>query len=305
MVPGINGGVVARVEVAIDGQPPQAVNTQAAGAQVFAHFKVDLSALAAGPHTLTATGVSPGVSPSQTATVAFTVDRSLPAPVNRVERAADPEPFTSFDAGAAAASRSEINARIVPGALGAPLDVQHALVVLSLGGEAVSIQPSQWHCDTNGCSLNAASSSFKQVSLRPDNGSWVLHLGSVSVPADPRLFLRIGNQLGGVDLATGELLASARVELDSNARKSKIIGAAGGSLDAVDSHQIAIHLDITAPCSRRRRTRAARPTSTSPWPCSSARRAGKPAWLRWTRPWPRTSRARSPTRGRTKLRASP
>jgi hypothetical protein len=245
MVPGLNGGVIARIDVSIDGGPPRSFDASGLGTQVLAHFAVDVSALAAGAHTVTATGVGSGAL-SQSATGTFTIDRSQPSGENRVERAAEPEPFATFDAGAGDAARVEISARIVPGALAANFDPSKDPALFSLGGQLLSIQPAQWNCDAQGCTFQAASGALHDISLRPQTGGWLLHLGAISIPADPRLFLRIGNSAGGVNLATGELLVSARAELDSTARQTKIIGADGGSIDAVDSHQIAIHLDVPA-----------------------------------------------------------
>lgn len=242
-VPGSNRGVLTRVEVAVDGVALQTLDTQALGAQALAHFSLDVSTLAPGAHSLTAKAFSSEVL-SQTVSGTFVVDRTQPKEVNRVEQAGEPEPFAAFDAGPGSATRAQVDARIVPGALGQAFDPTRDQAVIALGGEILTIQPAQWHCDAQGCTFTATGRSLHDVSLRAEGAAWLLHLGGLTMPADPRLFVRLGCAVGGVDLATGELLAAARPGVDTGARKTAVIGAAGGSIDAVDSRGVAIHLDV-------------------------------------------------------------
>ena len=271
---GSNKGHVNRVEVAVDGLTLESLDTRKDGSQIVADFQVALAGVASGTHNLTVTAFQgeddeEGVPAVQSAT--FTLDRTLVATeVNPIEQAANPQPFAAFSVGSAhnendgdgeqdndedgqGPSRLGLSGKFVLGNLSDGVDFAKDRLVVALGSHVTLLEPGQLICKSDererSCRFEDGSQSLlRSVSLKQDEGGlwrFSLRTRGSTLPADVRaLYLRIGNDWGGVDLTTGERLVSLRPALDMSHRAQSSIGANGGTMEAIDGAGVRISLQI-------------------------------------------------------------
>lgn len=161
VVAGKNASEISHVELAVDGAVVDRVDAGACRRQMLADFRVDLTRLAAGPHTLTVTayqghhhaGLGRSVSGS------FTVDPTLPlAEVNRVEEAATPKPFACLavhgedddddddDRDTRRPGRLHLEGQLVLGQQSDGIDLTRDRVVIALGSQVTVLEPGTLRC---------------------------------------------------------------------------------------------------------------------------------------------------------------
>jgi hypothetical protein len=161
-VPGRNSGRIGEVDAALDGKVVDKLDTRCWGAQLITDFRLDISRLPAGPHTVTVTAYSDRKDTPAAASVAFTLDPSLVAPdVNRIEDAATPQPFGGFsirgddgncgeggdhDSDWPPRPAKEFNGQFVLGHLSDGIDISKDRVIISLGSEVQAIEPGKLQC---------------------------------------------------------------------------------------------------------------------------------------------------------------
>jgi hypothetical protein len=318
-VPGRNAGRLHRVELTLDGSAIAGVEPETCRRQVTVTFPVDLSALAAGPHTLTVTAYqASGRGPvSRSVSASFILDPALPfAEGSRVEDAATPQPFScfkvrsehalDFDREAADPElagqesgqqprRLSLTGTLVPGQQSDGIDPTRDRIVIALGSHVTAIEPEALRCrEMRGrrrCQYNDRARPLVQnVRLvQRSNRSWQFKIQGDELPPGAEIFyLRIGNDWGGIDLRTGEVRASLRSELDTSRRAQAVIGPEGGTIATTDASGVVIRLDVPPDALPRDVAITVTPLLTSPLPDSSAAlHPGvlfEPAGLRFDKP---------------------
>ncbi len=286
-VAGRNAGRVSLVEIAVDGLIVDRVEHHACRRQMVADARVDISGLANGPHTLTVTAFQgdPRGGLGRSVTATFRLDRSLPvAERNRIEEAATPAPFAclalraeDFDDDDDAAGRRhlpplELEGRIVPSHASDGLDPARDRVVIAVGSRVTVFEPGALTCTHEKCRFEDRRHPVVQrVELEhKGDGSWEIQLRGDPLPSESStVYLRIGNDWGGIDLATGERLAALRPVLDTAHQARATIGAAGGTIQTTDAHGVVIGLDIPAGALTQDTLIKVTPLSASPVPDSS------------------------------------
>jgi hypothetical protein len=259
-VPGTNAGHLATVEIVLDGLVVAQVDSWPCRNQFMVDEAVDITGLGDGTQTLTLRASQGGghARRSTSATVSFTLDRRLPAAErNRVEAAATPAPFACIAVRAADDDGGDgppppprnVHGRIVLGAASDGVDALRDRIVIVVGSERVVIEPSALRCDRHGARcefVDPAHPLVRRVELvRKASRIWDFKLrGGPNWPDGARLFLRIGNDWGGIDLATREPLSAPASTLDAGRGAHATIDSRGASLETVDSRGVRIQLQV-------------------------------------------------------------
>lgn len=280
-VTGRNAGALDQVEVAIDHQVVAQVTAAPCRRELLLDERVDLTALADGPHTLTVTAYQiharrPGVT---TVTTSFTLDRTLPVTVpSLIEQVATPAPFACLkardddddeDDDGPRPSRPEIHGRFVVGEQSDGIDLTRDRVLIAAGGETAVLEPGTLRCDKRGrvCRYENVHDPFLQrlvLSARGDRGWRFQIAGGPSWPRDAQVHLRIGANWGALDLATGERLARLREAPDVSHRAQATIGTAGGAVETIDAAGVKIHVEVPAGALTRDTVITVTPLTASP-----------------------------------------
>jgi hypothetical protein len=288
-ITGRNSGQVSHVDLALDGVTVQRLDTRRDGRQMVADFQLALSTVAAGLHSVTVTAFQgeDNVPAAQSAT--FTVDRTLvPAQVNRIEQAATPQRFAAFavypggddqddrDDDWQSPARLDLSGAFVPGSLSDGIDLAKDRLVVALGSHLTVLEPGKLRCQGRGdertCRFEDSPQSLLQfIEFRQEEAKrWGFKLRGKALPPDAHtLSLRIGNDWGGIDLATGERLVSLRPTLDITHQMQALIGKGGGTVETVDQAGVLIRLEIPAGALTQDTLIKVTPLLTSPLPDSS------------------------------------
>ncbi len=254
-VAGKNEGRVSRVELMIDGLFAQRIETIDYGPQLLADFRVDISRLSDGLHVLTVNAFGEPHATVASVSAMFTLDRRLPRPqVNRVEDAATPKPFSSLVLNLKPPKpmkQLDLDGEIVLGSQSDGLDLSKDRVVLAIGSQISSIEPGALKCKKGqNCSFKDDKRALiKELEFGLKKaGIWKFKLkgGTLSSGGAQRFYLRVGNDWGGLDLETGELLISSRPALDQGRMMQSVIGAGGGSIETFDAAGVRIILTVPA-----------------------------------------------------------
>jgi hypothetical protein len=270
-VAGRNAGRVRRVDLVLDGILLQSINTSDYGRQFVTDFKVNLSAVNEGLHVLTISALQGNGNNETTKSVSttFTLDRSLVlAERNRIEDAATPKPFAGLrvrgwdgqdddDADEEdpwqCPPRFDLKGTITLGSLSDGIDLAADRVVVALGSQTKVFEAGRLNCNRQEkiCRFEDGSAPFVRfIELkRKNDGRWKYRLrgvGPLPGSGGPTLSLRIGNDWGGVNLATGERLAGLRLNLDTSHQAQALIGAAGGTIEGIDARSVVMRLVVPA-----------------------------------------------------------
>ena len=253
---------VLRVDLAIDGVNTQTLDPTVCRGSMAAGFRASLTDLAPGPHvaTVTARKKSRGGTVQGAASFTFVIDPSLPVrETNRIEEAATPAPFACLstpDFDADDDNRSDdfdarfatLRGSFVPNALSAGLDLRSDRVVLALDGQVVVIEPGAFVCKArNRCRFTDKTSPLvRSVRLEQKrNGRWTFTIATRQRPWAVRaLFLRIGANWGGLDVARDRYVAALEPALDGASRATATIGSGGGMLQTTDAAGVIITLTV-------------------------------------------------------------
>jgi hypothetical protein len=248
------GSSIHEVTLWVDGRPSGRLDTAGWGSPISADFLADLGSLAEGPHVIEVRAAAPGRRGAQaSATVIYTIDRSLPTPErNLVEDSATPLPFATFDIKAAGGPPPRgrdtlVNGTLRPSAIGNGLSPCDDRMVLALGTDTHVIEPGTLRCVGRGrvaLGHDVAPRVKWLLLLESSPGVWHVSLQVEGPTNGSRLLLRVGDDWGGVDLATGERVVSLAPPLDASLRQAATIGPDGGTLETMDAGGVRIRLTV-------------------------------------------------------------
>ena len=266
-VHGGNNGRISHVELSLDGILVERLEAGACRRQLLVDSRVDLTHVAAGPHTLTVTAYKDrheriGGRVSGRVSVTFTLDPTLPLatddpiPTPFACLVLDREGGNEEDDDADDGDRDrelDLEGRIGLGPRSDGFDPAQDRIVIAMGAHATVLEPGMLHCERRRhrhereCEFEDRSQPLLQrFGLeQKGEGTWRFELkGGPLPPEADSLYLRIGNDWGTLDLRTGELLLRLRSELDETHRVSRAIGPAGGTIATQDAAGAAIELTI-------------------------------------------------------------
>jgi hypothetical protein len=271
--PGRNAGRISHVDIALNNILVDRIDIEECRREVLVDSRIDVGQLPDGPHTLMVTAFQGNrraeISRSASATVVL--DRTLPqAERNLIEQAATPTPFACFsvnseeddeqeagkgqDEDRVGPGPFELKGRLVLGRGGDGVDLSQDRVVIALGPHLTVLEAGMLLCETRGddrrkCEFEDPSQPVVQkVELEQKNdGRWEFKIegGPLSAEVDT-FYLRIGNDWGGIDLRSGEVLVDLRLALDTSRQAQGLIGLGGGSVETTDAAGVRIRLDVPA-----------------------------------------------------------
>lgn len=173
------------------------------------------------------------------------------SPLNRIEQAATPRAFSyltvSNNSGPATLN---LNGRIFLSEQSDGLDPGKDRLVVSFGGSVVVLEPGSLRPSGQSNRVwvyqNAKAPRLRKLILqRATDKTWQFEISAVPFSTtDERFFLRIGNDWGGIDLTTGQLILETQFVLDFAFGGQAAIGAAGGTLQTTDAAGVVIRLDV-------------------------------------------------------------
>lgn len=130
------------------------------------------------------------------------------------------------------------------------IDPARERVVVALGAELTRLEPGSLSCDASGpCAFaDDRQPLVRAVQLhRQSATTWNYRIAGAARPADAAtLMLRIGNDWGGVDLASGNAILAQQTMREGAHAAQATVGAAGGVVQTTDADGVRIVLDIPA-----------------------------------------------------------
>jgi hypothetical protein len=144
-------------------------------------------------------------------------------------------------AGGASGQPLDVGGAIALSPAGDGIDPARERVVVALGPELTVVEPGGCSCDAAGrCHCTASGGAIAAVELaRQGAASWTYRITGAALPAGAgTLRLRIGNDWGGVDLATGQALPPPQPALDTGRASQATIGPAGGEVAATSAEGV-------------------------------------------------------------------
>lgn len=178
---------------------------------------------------------------------------ATPVEVNRIEQSATPHAFASVSlSNNPGAANLNLNGQILLGGLSDGINPSRDRLVIALGSGVTVLEPGSLRPSGQSNRVwtyqNPSHPRIRRVILhRHTDQSWQFEIGSrASMPENQRFYLRIGNDWGGVNLGTGEMLLQMQPALNLGFQSQAMIGSAGGTVQTTDASGIVISLSIPA-----------------------------------------------------------
>jgi hypothetical protein len=176
---------------------------------------------------------------------------ATPAPVNRIEQAATPRAFRSISfSNNPGKANLNLNGEIILGEESDSLNPVSDRLVIALGPSVTVLEPGSMRPSGQSNRVwtyqNPSHPSIRKVILqRHSDQSWQFEISTcVSLPENRRFYLRIGNDWGGINLNTREMLLQMQFALNFAFQSQAMIGSAGGTVQATDTSGVVISLNI-------------------------------------------------------------
>ncbi len=262
-VKGRHSGILERVTLAVDGRVVRHVLVAPCRRQFVVDEVVSIATLADGPHTLEVTAIqgSGRGTQKESVTAVFSIDRTLPvAERNRIEDAATPSPFACFgvrdddddeDHWGPRPRHPDVHGRFLLSGQGGGIDLSADRIVIAAGTGLRVLEPGSLRCDRFGreCRFEDRFHPFLRRLILERTGPrlWRFQIaGGPQWPRDAVVHLRIGDDWGGLDLATGERIASLQLLPDDAHAATATVGPAGGLVQTTGSSGAILRLTIPA-----------------------------------------------------------
>ncbi|MCA1632437.1 MAG: hypothetical protein LC802_01655 [Acidobacteria bacterium] len=176
---------------------------------------------------------------------------ATPAEVNRIEQAATPHAFAFISlSNNPGAANLNLNGQILLGEQSDSLNPARDRLVIALGSSLTVLEPGALRPSGQSNRVwtyqNPSHPRVRKVILqRHSDQSWQFEISSrASMPENQRFYLRIGNDWGGINLSTGEMLLQMQPSLNYAFQSQAMIGNAGGTVQTTDASGVVISLSI-------------------------------------------------------------
>jgi hypothetical protein len=178
---------------------------------------------------------------------------AAPDEVNRVEQAATPQAFAAISlSNNPGTTNLNLRGQILLGQGSDGLDPALDRLVIALGQSLTVLEPGSMRPAGQSNRVwtyqNPSHPHIRKVILqRQADESWQFEISSrSSMPENQRFHLRIGDDWGGINLGTGEMLLQMQPALNSAFQSQTMIGSAGGTVQTTDASGVVISLSIPA-----------------------------------------------------------
>jgi hypothetical protein len=172
--------------------------------------------------------------------------------INRIEQAATPKAFTYIRIiNNSGSSPLELHGNIALGQQSDGLNPASDRIVIVLGSNSAVLEPGSlrpsgqsnrvWTYQNQSNPLVS-----KLILQKLGDYLWQFELGAAQPQGSNRLYIRVGNDWGGIDLTTGELFLQMQPQLDTSHHAQATIGSAGGTIQTTDAAGVKIKLDVPA-----------------------------------------------------------
>lgn len=176
---------------------------------------------------------------------------ATPVEDNRIERAATPRAFRSISlSNNPGKGNPNLNGQIILGEASDSLNPARDRLVIALGSSLTVLEPGSLRPSGQSNRVwtyqNPSHPRIRKVILhRHTDHSWQFEISSRDTrPQNQRFYLRIGNDWGGINLGTGELLLQMQPSLNFAFQSQAMIGNAGGTLQTTDASGVVIRLSV-------------------------------------------------------------
>lgn len=176
---------------------------------------------------------------------------SPPAEINRIERAATPRAFSylkiSNNPGPA---NLNLNGDIFLGEQSDGLDPARDRIAIALGSDVVVLEPGSLRPSGQSNRVwtyqNPKHPRLRKVILQRNTAqAWQFEISAQPMSAgNQKVYLRIGNDWGGMDLRTGQLLLQMQPELDLGFQAQATIDSSGGTIQTTNAAGVKIRLEV-------------------------------------------------------------
>lgn len=170
---------------------------------------------------------------------------------NRIERAATPRAFTSISlSNNPGTANLNLNGQIILGEESDSLNPARDRLVIALGSSLTVLEPGSMRPSGQSNRVwtyqNPSHPRIRKVILhRQSDQLWQFEISSrASMPENQKFFLRMGNDWGGINLNTREMLLQMQPALNFAFQSQAMIGSAGGTVQTTDASGVVISLSI-------------------------------------------------------------
>ena len=170
--------------------------------------------------------------------------------INRIEQAATPKAFTYIRiTNNSGSSPLELHGNIALGQQSDGLNPASDRIVIVLGSNSAVLEPGSLRPSGQSNRVwtyqNQTNPLVSKLILQKlGDYLWQFELGAAQPQGNNRLYIRIGNDWGGIDLKTGELFLQMQPQLDTSHHAQATIGSAGGTIQTTDAAGVKIKLDV-------------------------------------------------------------
>ena len=176
---------------------------------------------------------------------------TTPAEVNRIEQAATPHAFASISlSNNPGQTNLNLNGQILLGEQSDGLDPARERLVIAQGSSLMVLEPGSLRPAGQSNRVwtyqNPSHPGVRKVILQRQTAqSWQFEISSrAPMPENQRFYLRIGNDWGGINLGTREMLLQMQPALNLGFQSQATIGSSGGTVQTTDASGIVISLSV-------------------------------------------------------------
>ena len=173
-----------------------------------------------------------------------------PGEVNRIERAATPRAFTSLTiSNNPGPANLNLNGHIILGEQSDGIEPTLDRLVLALGSDVVVLEPGSLRPSGQSNRVwtyqDSKNPRVRKVNLqRNTDRDWQFEISASPISGNQKLYLRLGNDWGGIDLGTGQLLLQMQPALDWAFQAQATIGSGGGTVQTTNAAGVVIRLEV-------------------------------------------------------------